>query len=224
MSLIQCPDCNAQVSDRAPTCPTCACPIAAPPPSLKVEARERRSREAPHRRRAKRATRREPFDEDDDEPYALGPEVYRDRRLLRRLPEHQLEEMAQTDLQRFPVALTVLLHFVTLGIFTHIYFAVQHGRLPRVAHDDFGGGQAFGFLCIPLFNFYWIFNYWLRLCDRLDLQYRLREEPPRAPRGLAMAASIFAVIPYINLLLYFPLLAPILAGMLQARINELAEE
>jgi RNA polymerase subunit RPABC4/transcription elongation factor Spt4 len=30
MALISCPECAQQLSDRAPTCPHCGCPIAAP--------------------------------------------------------------------------------------------------------------------------------------------------------------------------------------------------
>jgi len=30
MSLILCPDCGNQVSDKAPSCPKCACPISQP--------------------------------------------------------------------------------------------------------------------------------------------------------------------------------------------------
>src|SRR4051794_34440499 len=38
MALINCPECGARVSDRAPACPKCGCPISEPP-------RERRSHE-----------------------------------------------------------------------------------------------------------------------------------------------------------------------------------
>lgn len=31
MALINCPECNKQISDRAAACPVCACPIAAQP-------------------------------------------------------------------------------------------------------------------------------------------------------------------------------------------------
>ena len=31
MALINCPECNKQISDRASACPDCACPIAAQP-------------------------------------------------------------------------------------------------------------------------------------------------------------------------------------------------
>ena len=36
MSLIQCPDCNKDVSDAAPACPNCGRPIAAPQPAQPV--------------------------------------------------------------------------------------------------------------------------------------------------------------------------------------------
>lgn len=31
MALINCPECNKQISDRAVTCPSCGCPVAAQP-------------------------------------------------------------------------------------------------------------------------------------------------------------------------------------------------
>lgn len=30
MALIQCPECGQQISDKAPACPKCGCPVAAP--------------------------------------------------------------------------------------------------------------------------------------------------------------------------------------------------
>jgi hypothetical protein len=45
MALIQCPECKTDVSDQAPVCPKCGCPIAAPapaataPPSVKPKAK-----------------------------------------------------------------------------------------------------------------------------------------------------------------------------------------
>lgn len=34
MPLISCPDCEREVSDRAPTCPSCGCPLVDEPPQV----------------------------------------------------------------------------------------------------------------------------------------------------------------------------------------------
>ena len=38
MALINCPECSTQVSDKAISCPSCGCPISAPPPAPLVAA------------------------------------------------------------------------------------------------------------------------------------------------------------------------------------------
>jgi hypothetical protein len=41
MALIECPDCGRKVSDRARTCPDCACPVAEVMAEQRAEARQR---------------------------------------------------------------------------------------------------------------------------------------------------------------------------------------
>jgi len=139
-----------------------------------------------------------------------------------RLPFTAAEAGARMDhqLSSFSPGLVVLFHFLSCGLFSTIWFGIQHGNLPKIARDDPGAGKAIGFLLIPFFNFYWVFVFWMRLCDRVNLQLALRGLKPNAPRGLAMAMCIVMLIPYVGLLSYL-VLSPITAALLQTAINRL---
>lgn len=50
MALINCPECNAEVSDKAPTCPRCGAPVAAP---MSKRARKAMDKEAKKERTTK---------------------------------------------------------------------------------------------------------------------------------------------------------------------------
>ena len=82
------------------------------------------------------------------------------------LPE--LPEMFRSA--RFSVILLVLLHFVTLGIFTMIWFSILHGRLPKVRRNDPSALRAALFSLIPIFHIYWAFFFCYRLCTRIEEQ------------------------------------------------------
>ena len=125
--------------------------------------------------------------------------------------------------ETFSVAGAIVLHFLTLGIFTCIFMGLKHSKLPRVRGDDFGAGQAIGYLFIPFFNFYWIFVFWLRLADRINFQFRLRNMPPPVTRGLVLTAVIIGIIPYVGLI-SFLFLYPIVIGEVQGACNQLARE
>lgn len=129
---------------------------------------------------------------------------------------------ATHQLSAFPVALTILLHYLTCGIFTFIWLNLMHGKLPRMRPDDPSAGKAVGFCFIPFYNLYWIFFTFRRLCLRLDEQRIAYGLPPSDLRGLATAACILQVIPYVNVLFGLTILTPTFAGMLQASVNELA--
>jgi hypothetical protein len=84
------------------------------------------------------------------------------------------------------------------------WIAKSWGMLPPMARMTQTGrivtpGQAVGFLFIPFFNLYWYFVVSMGLCDALNRQLAAYGSPKRAPRGLAMAAAIVQVIPYVNL-------------------------
>ncbi len=127
---------------------------------------------------------------------------------------------AMHTLASFSGGVVVLLHFVTLGIFTFIWFNLMHGRMPKTRHDDPSAGKAIGFLFIPFYNLYWVFFTYLRLIDRVN-QQRVARGLPGTLRGFTMAVCILSVIPYVNYV-NFLIIWPIWAGLMQGSVNELA--
>jgi hypothetical protein len=125
------------------------------------------------------------------------------------------------QLTTFPVAVAVLLHFVTFGIFTLLWLNLMHGKMCRVRDDDPSAGKAVGFCFIPFFNLYWIFFTYRRLCLRIDEQRDLYGLQPSNLCGFATTACIFQIIPYINFLLGYTIITPIFIGMMQSSINQL---
>ncbi len=141
---------------------------------------------------------------------------------LNRVPAAQREGFKKHTLfEPFSVAGAIILHFVTLGIFTFIFMGLKHSRLPRIRPDDFSAGKAIGFLFIPFFNLYWIFIFWLRLTDRINFQFRLRNLPPPIARGLVLAAVIVGLIPYAGVVSWLALY-PIVIAQIQGACNQLA--
>ncbi len=126
------------------------------------------------------------------------------------------------ELVRFPTWAVGVLHFLTFGLFSFIFFGIQHGKLPRAANNDPTTGQAIGYQFIPFYNYYWLFFSPMRLCDRITLQYALRGRREEAPKALFLTAAILTVIPYLGVLT-IPILWTIAACMLQYRINRLIE-
>ena len=118
----------------------------------------------------------------------------------------------------------ILLHFLTLGIFTTIYCGLKHSKLPKITSDDFSGGKAIGFLFIPFYNFYWIFVFWRHLAKRINFQFKLRNENPPVSLGLATTVSSFYLIPYIGFIINYLILMPILFAQIQSASNKLANE
>ncbi|WP_437644680.1 hypothetical protein [Sorangium sp. So ce362] len=68
----------------------------------------------------------------------------------------------------------------------------------------------------------WIFWNGLRLCDRVNLQCRLRGMPDGVPRGLVIAACVARVIPYIQLLAG-PITWLFVAIAMQRTVNRIVE-
>lgn len=122
------------------------------------------------------------------------------------------------------VGVCILLHFITCGIFTTIYCGLKYSNLPKVKADDFGAGQAIGFLFIPFFNFYWVFVFWRTLAQRINFQFKLRGKPAPVSVGLATAYCILIFIPYLGLFTNTLILGPILLSQIQSASIELAEE
>jgi hypothetical protein len=124
------------------------------------------------------------------------------------------------QLTSFPVAVVILLHYVTCGLFSLIWLNLLHGKLPRVRSDDPSAGKAIGFCFIPFYNLYWIFFTYRRLCLRIDEQRDLYGLPPSNLSGMATTACIFQIIPYVNLIGY-AIISPIFIGQMQSSVNQL---
>ena len=130
-------------------------------------------------------------------------------------------EAAAHRFSEFPAAVAILLHYLSLGVFTSIWINLMHGKMPKIRHDDPSAGKAIGFLFIPFFNLYWVFFTYHRLCRRINEQRQMRGLPPQAPPGLAVAMCILMIIPYIGLVSGL-ILAPIFVGIVQSSVNDLA--
>ena len=128
----------------------------------------------------------------------------------------------------FSVLVTILVHFLTLGMASTFMVARKHSLLPRIKPDDFTMLRGAGFLFIPFYNLYWYFVLLHRTVDRLTLQTKLWETGGAPSRGLGTALAIFSVvtaIPYLGLLLFvvpYCFLWPFYLGQMQATCNRLA--
>ena len=121
----------------------------------------------------------------------------------------------------FSVVAAVLLNYLTCGLFSFIWLNLMHGKLPKVRPDDPSAGRALGFCFIPFFNLYWIFFSYRRLCLRVDEQRELYGLPPSNLKGLATAACIFQIIPYLNIFIGCTIITPLFLGKMQSSVNEL---
>jgi len=138
------------------------------------------------------------------------------------LSDEQRQEFAQHKMaSAFSVAAAIVLHFVTFGLFTLIYYGFKHSELPVIKHDDFGAGRAIGFSFIPFFNLYWQFVFWLRLVDRLNFQLRLRGLEPSISKGLMLVTLILGLVPVVNLACL--VMFPICIGQIQMACNNLVD-
>lgn len=138
---------------------------------------------------------------------------------LKEIKNYKKNQLFET----FSVGLGILLHVLTLGIFTTIYCGLKHSKLPKIKSDDFDAGTAIGFLFIPFYNFYWIFMFWRRLAKRINFQFKLRDLNPPVSLGLATTVCVLTLIPYLGGIINIVLKA-ILFAQIQSATNILAEE
>ncbi len=151
--------------------------------------------------------------------------VYEEYFNIEMLTPQEIEEFRMNlFFSTFNTGIGILLHFLTLGIFTTIYCGLKHSKLPKIKYDDFEAGKAIGFLLIPFFNLYWLFIFWRRLTMRINLQFKLRNERPPVSLGLATTICILTFIPYFGALLNYLILMPILFSQIQSASNKLANE
>jgi hypothetical protein len=120
-----------------------------------------------------------------------------------------------------PVGVLVLLHFITLGIYSTVWLNLLHGKLPKVRHDDPSAAKALGFLFIPFFNLYWVFFTYHRLAVRVNEQSARAGLADQVSTGLAVTNCVLMVIPCLGLV-SFLILMPLFAASVQSAVNELA--
>lgn len=78
--------------------------------------------------------------------------------------------------------------------------------------------QVIGRLFIPFYNLYWIFVVNGGLCNALDAMLRHVGSGRRAPKGMASAACVSQVVPYVNVFI-----APFLWTMFMFQVDATAE-
>ncbi len=166
--------------------------------------------------------------------YGMGPtrgdEVYQLYFNLGSVGEQELACWKSWRTTEFSTAGAILLDIVTCGLFGLIYYGLKFDEIPKVSREDFGAGKAIGFSFIPYFNLYWVFKFWLGLCDRVNFQLRLRGmNHLLLPRDLAMAVCVLRVcscIPYLGCLAIIAEIVcrEILIGKLQQAINVVAQQ
>ncbi|MBD3259489.1 hypothetical protein GF371_02545 [Candidatus Woesearchaeota archaeon] len=147
--------------------------------------------------------------------------IYEEGFDVRKLSASQKKGFKSHGLKQFSPAAAIILHFITFGIFTWIYYGLQHGRLPKAHPKDFGSAAAILLMLVPFFNLYWIFMFWLKLADRVNFQLKLRNKHPSVERGLVLAACIVGIIPYVNIFSWL-ILYPVCIGIIQSAINDIA--
>jgi len=121
----------------------------------------------------------------------------------------------------YPVWLMALLSVITFGFYAVFWLNHWHGLMPQRRANDPSTGKAIGFLFIPLYNYYWLFESLLRLCTRLDEELADAGLPDRVPKELVRWFCIGCLVPYVNYVVS-PILGAIATGMLQSVVNRLA--
>lgn len=153
--------------------------------------------------------------------------IYKDNfKNLSKFTKKEKEKFKEHNINStFPIWACIILHIITFGVFSLIYFGIKHGKLPHINEDDPTTGEAIGYMFIPFYNFYWRFFYWLRIADRINLQYTLREKkPPINKPFIIISLSLSLIpIPYIWYIGFF-ILMPIVVGKIQSASNKLVND
>ena len=90
------------------------------------------------------------------------------------------------------IGISILLYFVTFGIYGFFWLYFIHSENPRRKDIDPTPGKAVGFLFIPFFNIYWFFKVFLSLTDRLNTLAveGTGDSGPPINRGLCIAMLV----------------------------------
>jgi hypothetical protein len=119
---------------------------------------------------------------------------------------NMLQPYGDRELAPLGVALTVAsaLCCVTYAVLIFVWIGISWSMIPPAgrrtrSEKEISPAQAIGFLFIPFYNCYWVFAQSMGLCDALNRQLAAFSSVKRAPRGVAVAASIVQMIPFLNL-------------------------
>lgn len=124
--------------------------------------------------------------------------------------------------KKFSPGLAVFLNIITIGIFWFFYYWFKHDYLPAIKSNDFGAWKAIWYMFIPFFNIYWQFVFWLKLVNKLNLQYRLKRKEIPISKWFAITTVILNTIPYVTYIWLF-IFHPILVYQIQSAINGLVD-
>lgn len=139
--------------------------------------------------------------------------------------------LSKTDIQKvighcitkkFSPGLAVFLNIITVWIFWFFYYWFRHDDFPIIKSNDFGSWKAIWFMFIPFFNIYWQFVFWLKLVNRINLQYRLMRKEIPISKWFAITTLILSIIPYVNYV-WFLIFHSILIYQIQLAINGLVK-
>ena len=125
--------------------------------------------------------------------------------------------------KQFSPWLAVFLNIITLWIFGFFKYGFQHDYLPIIKKNDFWSWKAIWFMFIPFFNFYWMFVLRIKLANRINLQYKIRNKELPISKWLVITTLILNFIPYLNYISIF-ILQSIVVYQIQTAINGLVEE
>lgn len=111
-------------------------------------------------------------------------------------PAAGLPALITSELQRpFPIVALLLLHYLTLGLYSFFATIAALGSLPRNRTDDPPTGKALGLCFLPLYNLYWIPTLFPAFARRLNAMSRRYGLAPSLPAPLAYTVAACVVIP-----------------------------
>ena len=107
------------------------------------------------------------------------------------LSEGDRVALSKHRLEAFPVWAAVLLHVVTFGVFSIVHFGRMQAQLPRLRPDDPTFARSIGMFFVPYVNIWWAFFAPLRLVDRINFQFLLRDrEAPLTKTPIVVGAIL----------------------------------
>lgn len=124
--------------------------------------------------------------------------------------------------KKFSAGLAVFLNIITFSMFGFLYYWIKHDYLPIIKSNDFWASRAVWFMFIPFFNIYWQFIFWLKLVNRLNLQYKLRNKNYKISKWITITTLVLSGIPFVNYIWMF-IFHSIMIYQIQLAINGLVK-